>query len=179
MHILIAEDNCVNQRLLERFLQRIGGCTVTIVGNGQQALTYLSSPPATCPRPDIIFMDISMPIMGGFEATNIIRTQPPFTTDPKIPFTPIIAMTASQMRDESALLVGRGFDDSMTKPVRSSTLRKLILFWSRGFVAPTIRQGPGQLGVVVPRTGNFLPLPPAAQWGPFPLRPFSGPRSLL
>ncbi|KAL4778789.1 CheY-like superfamily [Aspergillus varians] len=175
MHILIVEDNRVNQKVTQRLLQRLG-CTFAIAWNGQEALDYLSSPPTTCPRPDIILMDLAMPIMSGHQALSIIRSQPPFTTDPVIPTIPIIALSASQMPGETQRLAGLGFDDSIPKPIRSERLRKVILYWSGRRVVP--RQG-GPPGVPVPRSGNWVPVSAAAVWGPMPLRAFRGPRSLL
>ncbi|KAJ0415239.1 CheY-like superfamily [Aspergillus carlsbadensis] len=175
MHILLAEDNGVNQKLFTRILTRLE-CTVSIANNGQEALDYLASSPATHRRPDIILMDVSMPVMGGIEATNIIRTQPPFATDPTISMTPIIAMTAHTLQAQinSGWFQGRGFDDVLQKPARVGRVGQLILYWSRRRVVP--RQG----ALAVPHTGNMVPLPPAAvPWGISPLRAYRGPRSLL
>ncbi|KAL4874751.1 CheY-like superfamily [Aspergillus karnatakaensis] len=173
MHILVAEDNRVNQKLIQRLISRIPGATCTIVGDGQQALNYLSSPPSACPRPNIILMDISMPVLSGLGATSTIRTQPPFATDPVIASTPIVALTASRMWGESERLAAKGFDDYLTKPIRRDSLTKLVYFWASRRVVP--RQG----GLAVPPTGNVAVMPPAMQWGPMPLRAFRGPRSLL
>ncbi|KAL2862616.1 response regulator [Aspergillus lucknowensis] len=175
MHILVAEDNYVNQKVLEKFFKKLGGCTVSIVGDGQQALNYLSGPPATCPRPDIIIMDNAMPVMGGQEATRIIRTQPPFTTDPLIRTTPIIALVASMVSDRERYLA-QGFDDVLHKPFRLQSLKRMILFWSRQRRNPA---GGGAAGIAPLPPPVPVPLRPTAQWGPFPLRAFRGPRSLL
>ncbi|RDW93446.1 response regulator [Aspergillus mulundensis] len=175
MHILVAEDNAVIQKLLLRFLHRLG-CTVAFANNGQEALDYLSASPTTHPRPSIILMDTAMPVMGGIEATNILRTQAPFTKDHNITTTPIIAMTAHIYRPQidGGLWRERGFDDVLLKPPRPAKLRQMILYWSRRRVMP--RHG----DLAVPRTGNMVPLSPAgAPWGPSPLRAFKGPRSLL
>ncbi|KAL6229751.1 CheY-like superfamily [Aspergillus navahoensis] len=175
MHILVAEDNTVNQRLLTRLLQRLG-CTISIAINGQEALNYLSASPATHPRPDIILMDTAMPVMGGIEATNILRTQPPFASDTKISTTPIIAMTPSnpRIRGEAKQWLRNGFDDVLPKPVRPVTLRQMMLYWSRRRIFP--RQGsPSAAG-----TENIVPIPAGlVPWGPSLLRRYKGPRSLL
>ncbi|KAL3476154.1 CheY-like superfamily [Aspergillus californicus] len=175
MHILLAEDNAVNQRLFQRHLSRIGSCTLAIVGDGQQALNYLAGPPATCPRPDIIFMDVSMPVMSGLEATQIIRTQQPFISDPRTPSTPIIAIAANILRRQMERYAQQGFDDVFAKPFRLSLLKEVIMFWSRRRVRPMTG---GQLAVPLTGGPNLVVAPPV-QWGPFPLRAFRGPRSLL
>ncbi|KAL3441083.1 CheY-like superfamily [Aspergillus insuetus] len=175
MHILLAEDNGVNQKLFTRILTRLE-CTISIANNGQEALDYLSASPITHPRPDIILMDTAMPIMGGIEATNIIRTHAPFTTDPKISTTPIIAMTAHLLRSQidSGWFQERGFDDILQKPAKVPKVRQLIVYWSRRRVVP--RGG----ALPVPPVGNMVPLPPVmVPWGVSPLRAYRGPRSLL
>ncbi|KAL4911400.1 hypothetical protein BDW74DRAFT_7958 [Aspergillus multicolor] len=175
MHVLVAEDNAFNQKIFSRFLDRLG-CTISFASNGQEALNYLSAPPATHPRPDIILMDTAMPVMDGIQATNILRTKAPFTTDQQITTTPIIAMTAHSYRPQldGGWLRDGGFDDVLLKPPRPTKLRQMLLYWSRRRVVP--RHGV----LAVPTTGNVVPLPPAAApWDSSPLRAFKGPRSLL
>ncbi|KAL4933834.1 response regulator [Aspergillus undulatus] len=173
MHILAAEDNAINQKVLSRILQKLPGCAVSFVSNGQEALDYLSAPPSTCPRPDIILMDLAMPVMAGYEAISIIRTQQQFTSDPWIPTTPIVALTASRARGEHERLLFRGFDDVLVKPTRQADVRRAIMYWSTRRVVPR-PNGP----LAVSRMGNMIPIRPEAVWGP-PLRNFRGPRSLL
>jgi DNA-binding response OmpR family regulator len=117
-----------------------------------------------------------MPIMGGIEATNIIRTHAPFATDPKTSSTPIIAMTAHLLRSQidSGWFQERGFDDVLQKPPRIPKVRQLIAYWARRRVVP--RGG----ALPVPATGNMVPIPPVmVPWGVSPLRAYRGPRSLL
>ncbi|KAL4995042.1 CheY-like superfamily [Aspergillus recurvatus] len=175
MHILVAEDNTVNQKVLTRLLQRLG-CTSSVAKNGQEALDYLSASPATHPRPDIILMDTAMPVMDGIEATNILRTQAPFTTDPTISTIPIIAMAPSSLRarGEAGQWLRKGFDDVLPKPTQAMALRQMMLYWSRRRVIP--RQG----SLPVPATGNMVPIPAGlVPWGMSPLIRYKGPRSLL
>ena len=65
--ILLAEDNPINQRLAVTLLERKGH-RVAVVGNGEEALQALARD-----RFDLVLMDIQMPVMGGFEATRLIR----------------------------------------------------------------------------------------------------------
>ncbi|KAL4881632.1 CheY-like protein [Aspergillus karnatakaensis] len=173
MHMLIVEDNRVYQLLLQKVLKRFG-CTSSIACNGQEALTYLSSPSERCMRPDIIFMDDQMPVLDGYKTRNIIRTQQPFISDPLIASTPIVLMKAHAMIGDTKMAADRGFDDILIKPIFFQRLKKLIIFWSQNRVGAGAGAGIGIAG-----GGKVVPLPPTAQWGPFPLRAFLGPKSLL
>ncbi|PLB34722.1 response regulator [Aspergillus candidus] len=162
MHVLLAEDNNVNQRVLTKFFNKFG-CSFAIVNNGREALDYLASP--ACPPPDIILMDIAMPVMGGFKATETIRTQLPFINNPKLQMTPIIALTAHIIRGDGERLFQKGFTDVLSKPVRWTHLTQILLQYLRYQPTPV---GPGS---------PMLKMMPV--WGPFPFRKFQGPRSLL
>ena len=101
-----------------------------------------------------------MPVMSGLETINILRTQSPFSTDPALRAIPIIGTCplTSQI-DRERYMSKYPMDDMMRKPARLADLRRVLLRWSRTQFAP----GEG-----------FRPV-----WGPFPLRGFKGPRSLL
>ncbi|KAL4941542.1 CheY-like superfamily [Aspergillus oleicola] len=199
MHILLAEDKYlfyripfpqkyplttstsnVHQKLITRTLDQLN-CTYVVVPDGQKALDYLSAPPSTHPRPDVILMDLAMPILSGFSATEIIRTLPPYTTDPLIPNTPIIALTAGfLLRGEYERLRSKGFDDVLVKPIRRAHLPRILEYWVRRRVVPGPRPGP------IPRVDGALPLLGGS--GVVPIRPevwgkslrgVRGPRSLL
>ncbi|KAH8705234.1 CheY-like superfamily [Talaromyces proteolyticus] len=163
MHLLVAEDNVVNQKLMTRIVLRtIGGCTLSIVNNGQECLDYLASPPEICPRPDIILMDSIMPVMDGFEATRIIRTVPPFSTDVQLRRTPIITMAPPGLPLPLRRYV-QEHDGLLSKPIRVSHLKRLLLQHSR--FQPQH----------VPGVGMVM----APVWSPVAIRAFSGPRSRL
>ncbi|PYH94599.1 CheY-like protein [Aspergillus ellipticus CBS 707.79] len=132
MHVLFVDDNEVNRFLAVKIFQRLG-CSIATANNGQHALEYLSGP---FPRPDIIFMDISMPIMDGIEATRIIRTQPPFSTDPQVQRTPIIGLTASAIGIGLGEDKMFGFNDFMRKPMKVSAARSQLRFWTRKEIMP-------------------------------------------
>ncbi|MDZ7627884.1 MAG: response regulator [Parvularculaceae bacterium] len=114
MRILVAEDNVENQEIIRRRLERAGH-SVTIAENGLAAVER-----AKLERPDLILMDISMPIMSGIEATQVIRHTPP------IEQTPIIALTAHAMEGDADKCLAVGCDAFATKPVRFSALLDLI-----------------------------------------------------
>ena len=110
--ILLAEDNQVNAEFVLKVLSRRGH-RITVVENGQQALDYLERHQVDC-----VLMDIQMPVMGGDEATRIIRLQEQETGG----HLPIIALTAHAMDDERERLLLQGFDAHVSKPVDITVL---------------------------------------------------------
>lgn len=114
MRILVAEDNLENQEIIRRRLERAGH-TVTIAVNGVEAVEF-----AKRDHPDLVLMDISMPIMSGVEATQVIRRTP------EIRHIPIIALTAHAMEGDAEKCLAVGCDAFSTKPVRFSALLELI-----------------------------------------------------
>ncbi|TGO88265.1 hypothetical protein BPOR_0173g00060 [Botrytis porri] len=71
--VLVVEDNAINQTIALKTVRNLG-FQAKAVWNGREALNYLSNPGPSNPRPDIILMDVQMPIMDGYEATKILRT---------------------------------------------------------------------------------------------------------
>jgi two-component system sensor histidine kinase/response regulator len=113
LHILLAEDNAVNQKVAINILQKRGHI-VTLAANGLEAVTFASSK-----RFDLILMDVQMPEMDGYEATAAIREMEQ-TTGSHIP---IIALTAHAMKSDEDRSLASGMDDFMTKPIH---LKELI-----------------------------------------------------
>jgi two-component system, sensor histidine kinase and response regulator len=113
LRILLAEDNAVNQRLAIRLLEKMGH-HVTLANNGREAATLAQQDSF-----DLIFMDIQMPIMSGFEATRVIRQQQISGRRS----TPIIAMTAHAMVGDQEKCLQAGMDGYLAKPIRSPSLR--------------------------------------------------------
>ena len=114
MRILVAEDNLENQAIIRRRLERAGH-TVTIVSNGLEAVEC-----ARIENPDLILMDISMPIMSGIVATQEIRKVPALVE------TPIIAVTAHAMEGDELRCIAAGCDAFATKPIQFKVLLGLI-----------------------------------------------------
>lgn len=113
--ILVAEDNEVNQQLVEHVLRR-GGGEVRIAANGELAIRFLQQGD----RYDLIIMDLQMPVMDGYAATEYIRQQL------RLPV-PIIAMTATALIGEQLRCFEVGMNDYMTKPFEFTDLYKRIL----------------------------------------------------
>jgi PAS domain S-box-containing protein len=116
LRILLAEDNPVNQKLAVHILER-WGFTVSVANNGQEAVDIVKKE-----KFDLVLMDVQMPVMGGYEATGIIREWEK-TTGTHIP---IIAMTAHAMKGDREQTLEAGMDDYVSKPVNQDTLFKVI-----------------------------------------------------
>jgi len=122
LHVLLAEDNRVNQVVAVAQLKKLG-CTVDAVSNGLEVLEAL-------PRMkyDVIFMDCQMPEMDGYEASRAIRQREEDREHPcrwKAPVH-IIAMTANAMQGDREICLAAGMDDYVTKPVRPDELRVVL-----------------------------------------------------
>jgi signal transduction histidine kinase/DNA-binding response OmpR family regulator len=116
LHILLAEDNAVNRRLAASLLERRGH-RVTIAMNGREALTALERESF-----DVVLMDVQMPEMGGFEATDAIRVR----ERERGGHVPIIAMTAHAMKGDRERCIDAGMDEYLTKPLDSRLLCALV-----------------------------------------------------
>ncbi|KAG9087983.1 hypothetical protein FRC06_002273 [Ceratobasidium sp. 370] len=120
--ILLAEDNVVNQRVAVKILEKFGH-TVQIAENGQFAVDAVKARFAEGRMFDVILMDVSMPFMGGMEATEIIRA---FEIEQGIRRTPIIALTAHAMIGDRERCIQAGMDEHVTKPLRRADLMSAI-----------------------------------------------------
>ena len=123
LHVLLAEDNVVNQRLAASLLERRGH-KVTIAGNGREAVAAIAAQPF-----DVVLMDVQMPEMGGFEATATIRA---LQIERKAAPTPIIAMTAHAMKGDRERCLDAGMDEYLTKPLDPRHLCVLVEQMARG-----------------------------------------------
>jgi PAS domain S-box-containing protein len=118
-HVLLAEDNVINQKVAVRMLEKLG-CWVDVVANGVEAVTAV-----TRGGYHICFMDCQMPEMDGFAAVGIIRSQEA-QTDIRLP---IIAMTANAMPEDRARCLTAGMDDYLSKPVREAEVITMLMRW--------------------------------------------------
>ncbi|MEZ5354196.1 MAG: ATP-binding protein [Bryobacteraceae bacterium] len=114
--VLLAEDNLVNQRVVQGMLER-NGHSVTIVGNGAAALEALERL-----RFDVVLMDVQMPVMDGFEATEELRRREARGS----PRTPVIALTANAMKGDRERCLEAGMDAYLSKPVRIDELLNAV-----------------------------------------------------
>jgi signal transduction histidine kinase/ligand-binding sensor domain-containing protein/DNA-binding response OmpR family regulator len=117
LHILIVEDNLINQKLTGRILEKMG-YKPDMANNGHHALEQLSSK-----KYDLILMDVQMPELDGLEATKIIRS-----TEKNQPV--IIAMTANAMESDREECIQAGMNDYMSKPIKLEDMIALIHKWA-------------------------------------------------
>ncbi|TVQ24207.1 MAG: response regulator [Spirochaetaceae bacterium] len=113
--VLVAEDHFVNQQLFRTILEKTG-CTVEVASDGQEALERASEL-----NPDVVFMDIQMPRMNGYDAARAMR-------DAGLNM-PIIAVTANAHSDERQRCLDYGMDDYMSKPFKPKDVRQLLTQW--------------------------------------------------
>ncbi|MDG4475535.1 response regulator [Thiovibrio frasassiensis] len=116
LHILLAEDNLVNQKVAQKLLEKEGH-SVVIANNGLDALEKYGAE-----HFDLILMDVQMPEMDGFEATEKIRALEQGTTR----HIPIIALTAHAMKGYSEKCLAAGMDDYVSKPFTIASLMERL-----------------------------------------------------
>jgi CheY-like chemotaxis protein len=117
LKILLAEDNVINQKLAVGVLTRFGH-QVTIANNGEEALQLLEQGSF-----DLVMMDVQMPVMDGFAATEAIREREAGTGQ----HMPIIAMTAHAMKGDRERCLEVGMDEYVAKPIRITVLREKLI----------------------------------------------------
>ena len=109
-HLLLVEDNEVNA-YLARFLLEQAGYSVTVATDGEQALRC-----AAMQRPDLVLMDIRMPVMDGYEATRRLKLNPDLAA------VPVVALSANAMPDEKAQALACGCVAHIEKPFDAAHL---------------------------------------------------------
>jgi CheY-like chemotaxis protein len=114
--VLVAEDNVVNQRLVERLLQKQGH-RVVVVGNGREAVNALERESF-----DLVLMDVQMPELDGFQATAVIREREKVSGR----HLHIIAVTAHAMKGDGEKCVAAGMDGYITKPIQAESLTQAM-----------------------------------------------------
>jgi signal transduction histidine kinase/DNA-binding response OmpR family regulator len=119
-HILIAEDNLVNQKVVSEMLSTMG-CTSRVVENGNAAIASLLTE-----QFDLILMDAQMPIMDGYEATRLIRKGQAGDDNRTIP---ILATTANAIKGDIELCLEAGMNDYISKPISYNDLAFKISKW--------------------------------------------------
>lgn len=119
LQILLVEDNPTNQLVALRLLEKWGH-RVTLAGHGQEALELLRAGGHVY---DLVLMDMQMPVMGGLEATRLIRADEQAQGGGR---QPIIAMTANAMQEDRQACLDAGMDGYLSKPIRSVELAQKL-----------------------------------------------------
>ncbi|MFK7738858.1 MAG: response regulator [Planctomycetota bacterium] len=121
VHVLVAEDNEINRRVVVGMLKRIG-CQVTFAIDGREAVQLVTQRDVT-----MILMDCQMPDVDGYEATREIRQ-----LGGQYAELPIVALTANVLPSDREACTQAGMDDFLSKPVKLDLLRRTIVKWSSG-----------------------------------------------
>jgi signal transduction histidine kinase/chemotaxis response regulator CheB len=149
--VLVAEDNPINQQVIERMLQHLGA-VVTVADDGEAAVALVQRESF-----DLVFMDCLMPVMDGFEATRRIREWER-GQDERCPV-PIIALTANALAGDRDACLAAGMTDYLAKPISSTALAKTLSRHARDIVraaAPTTEPRIGS--IVAGSEPSFDPL---------------------
>lgn len=114
LHVLVVEDNLLNQMVMRKMLSSYSDVEFTVVNNGAEAIEALKKDYYS-----LVLMDLQMPVMDGYDATKIIRSGNLGNLITKIP---IIAITADAMQETHQKVLDIGMNDYMTKPVNRDLL---------------------------------------------------------
>lgn len=118
--VLLVEDNSINQQVARELLESFG-LLVVIAEDGAVAVQQVQETDF-----DLVFMDVQMPVMDGYEATSAIRAKPEFEK------LPIIAMTAHAMVGDRERCLAAGMDDYLSKPINPEALFAMLKRWLDG-----------------------------------------------
>jgi CheY-like chemotaxis protein len=114
-HVLLVEDDPVNQIVIKGLLNLIG-CEVTLAGAGKEALALLTSPNASF---DIVLMDIGLPDINGMEVTRQLRK-----SESKLSHIPVIALTGHVSPQDQQACINSGMNRFISKPTTKDVLQK-------------------------------------------------------
>ena len=112
--LLVADDNRLSRELVRDIFER-ADCRVIDAGNGQEALDRLEAA-----SPDLVLLDLEMPVKDGFAALVEIRKNPRFSA------IPVVAVTAKAMLLDRDRILAAGFDACLTKPIDVAKLRERV-----------------------------------------------------
>ncbi|MDQ7084699.1 MAG: ATP-binding protein [Sulfurovum sp.] len=116
-HVLITEDNIINQKLIKRILQE-HGISADIANNGLESFEKRRAN-----KYDLVFMDIQMPVMDGIEATHEIID---YEEDENVKHVPIVALTANALKGDRERFLSEGMDEYITKPIETAELLYIL-----------------------------------------------------
>jgi len=121
--VLVVEDNLTNRKVVEAMLTKLG-LSVSLVDDGQQGVAAV----IRGDRPDLVLMDIQMPVMDGYAATRRIRQ---WEAEQGREHLPIVALTASAFSEDRQNCLSAGMDDFLAKPVDIGELQRTLSKWIR------------------------------------------------
>ncbi|MEL6767980.1 MAG: response regulator, partial [Pseudomonadota bacterium] len=118
--VLVAEDNRINRLVIGRLLEGAVG-EVLFAENGEEAVVLWRSH-----APDLVLMDLQMPVLDGYGAARAIRAAEDEASRPRVP---IVALTANVLQDDRGRCLDAGIDDFLDKPLRRETLLQRLDHW--------------------------------------------------
>jgi len=121
--VLLIEDNVINQRVIEGFLLRLGA-KVDIAENGLKGVEFWRLGGL---KYQLVLMDCQMPVMDGFEATQIIRKEESMSVQTQA--IPIVALTANVMSEDKYKCLQTGVNDFLSKPIEKESFEAMVLKW--------------------------------------------------
>jgi len=146
-NVLLVDDNAVNQKVAGRLLERMG-LTITIASDGAEAVKAYETGAF-----DMVFMDLQMPVMDGFEATRRIRDFEAWR-----PRKPIIALTANAMSGQMDRCLASGMDGFLSKPIQVDQLRSIVARYCSGSsIADENKELDGQATATLLETATETP----------------------
>jgi len=117
--VLIVDDNPINRQVTQRMLSRLG-LSIDLAADGSEAVAAAT----TVPRPDLVLMDVQMPVMDGFEATRRIRE---WEAAQEAGHLPVVALSAGAFAEDAEQTRAAGMDDFLSKPVRQEALMAIVI----------------------------------------------------
>lgn len=144
-HVLVAEDNRINRMVITQLLKTLG-LTVSVVHDGKQAVDALLEPVvgaigSEAKRPDLILMDLHMPVMDGYVATQNIRQWESDTQHSRLP---IIALTADAFEEDRQRCLAVGMNDFLPKPIAVDVLKLALARWLPAATATPVLNQPSE-----------------------------------
>jgi CheY-like chemotaxis protein len=122
----VVEDNLINCMVIESLLRSLG-VTVSVVHDGQQGVAAITAhPDALAKPPQLVLMDLQMPVLDGYAATQQIRQ---WESTRQCQRLPIIALTADAFEEDRQRCLSAGMDDFLTKPIAMDALKRALAKW--------------------------------------------------
>ena len=150
IRICVAEDNPINQKIAVSFVTKLG-LKCEAFSDGLQAVEALRRGSKERQPFHLVLMDVQMPVLGGYEATQLIRKD----DDPAVRGVLIIAMTASAIRGDREKCLQAGMNDYLAKPVRAAVLKSMLeIYLTRSSITtPSLQGTPATTTTTAARNG--------------------------